>query len=143
MSVGQLEHQDRGASFPEPVDPTRQHGYPPVEHSEHFAWRNYVGIILWHGVPLSLPVGVFMSVRGLTRSLLEPLMLAEKLEPRVLDFWVLVRSLWTLPAEVSGPSSVTGSGLWQPSSKNFYGLTRMGTLCQRGWGNRPGHKSWL
>lgn len=80
-----------------------------------------MGMILWHGVPLSLPVGVFMSVRGLTHSLLEPLMLAEKLEPRVLDFWVLVRGLRTLPAEVSGLASVTGSSIWQPSSKNFVG----------------------
>lgn len=48
-----------------------------------------------------------MSVRGLTHSLLESLMLVEKLEPRVLDFWVLVRGLRTLPAEVSDPASVT------------------------------------
>lgn len=80
-----------------------------------------MGMILWHGVPLSLPVGVFTSVRGLTHSLREPLMLAEKLEPRVLDFWVPVRGLRTLPAEVSGPASVTGSGLWQPSSKTSVG----------------------
>lgn len=80
-----------------------------------------MGMILWHGVPLSSSIGVFTSVRGLTHSLRESLMLADKLEPRVLDFWVPVRGLRTLPTEISGPASVTGSSLWQLSSKTSVG----------------------
>ena len=101
-------------------------------YSGHFAWRKGVGITLWCDVPLSLPVGGVMSVRGLTHSILEPLMLAEKLEPRVLDSWVPIRGLRSLPAEVSAPMPVTGAGLLWPSNKNICGLTRRETLCHRG-----------
>lgn len=84
------EHQDLGAPFPEPGDLLTQQKDPPVQQAvlparcEHFAWRNGVGMTLWHGVPLSLPIGGLPAVHGFSHSILEPLTLAERLKPKVL-----------------------------------------------------------
>lgn len=121
-------------------DSMETHQRPSSVYFGHFGWRKGVGITLWYSVPLSLSVGGVMSVRGLTHSILDPLMLSEKLEPRGLDSWVPVR---ILPAEVCAPTLVTRAGLWWPSNKNFCGLTRRETLCHRSWGNWPRYKSWL
>lgn len=101
-------------------------------------------LAVWAGLqctvfPLFLHLGRFTSVWNLPHSILELLMLAEELELRVFVFWVPVRVLRTLHAEVSGPRCVTGAGHRQPVLKTC-GLTRRGTLSQGlgklAWGQR-------
>lgn len=101
---------------------------------------------MWHGL-----VAWCASVLAQRRVHVSPgpyssiweLMLAEKLEPRILGSWVPVRGRRTVRAEVSGPASVSGASLRQPSPKTFCGLTRRGSLCHRGWGHCSEDKSRL
>ena len=142
------EHQDFGASFPslwthlDSVKTQLPSRLAFLGALRALCLEELHGMAWWHGVPLSLPRGGSMSVQDLNSSIWE-LMLAERLEPRILGSWVPVRVRRTVRAEVSGPASVTGASLRQPSPKTSCGLTRRGSLCHRGWGNCSEDKSRL
>lgn len=77
----QVEHQDYGVSVPEPPDSTKSHLLSSLAFRgppKHFACC--VGMTLWHRAPMSLHIGGFVSVWSLSYSILEPVMLAEKVE---------------------------------------------------------------